>query len=141
MQSLCLGGQARQTCNVRQEYAVCDGGSEGRRFETWKLQTSCFISHTHKQNAKYYMHVHCGDGIGTPLFQATPGLNEFRQAWRTVRNVSGGAKSRKQCSLEWCLYEAWRKQELELMANNETINITLDERHGRVLFKYTTSNK
>ena len=99
------------------------------------------LSATHKQNAKYYMHVHCGDGIGTPLFQATPGLNEFRQAWRTVRNVSGGAKSRNQCSWEWCLYEAWREQELEFMAKTETINITLDKRTGRRRIEYSASNR
>ena len=98
-------------------------------------------STTHIQNAKDYIHMHCQGNIGIPLIQGAPKVQEFKQTWHNIRNVSGGTKSRKQSSMEWCLYEAWREHELEFMASATTVSIMLDERHGRLLIKYAATNK
>lgn len=68
-------------------------------------------------------------------------VEEFNKTWHDIKSVSGGTKDRKHCSMQWCLYEAWRELELGFMADAESVSIMLDERNGRLLAKYSASNK
>ena len=98
-------------------------------------------SATHRQNTKYYIYKHCQGNSVTPLLQGAPSVEEFKTTWHDIKTVSGGTKDRKHCSMQWCLYEAWRELELGFMADAESVSIMLDERNGRLLIKYSDSNK
>ena len=98
-------------------------------------------SATHRQNTKDYIYMHCQGNSGTPLLQGAPSVEEFKTTWHDIKTVSGGTKDRKHCSMQWCLYEAWRELELGFMADAESVSIMLDERNGRLLIKYSASNK
>ena len=81
--------------------------------------------------------MHGQGNSGTLLLQGAPSVEQCKKTWHDITSVSGGTKDRKRCSMQWCLYEAWRELELGCMADAESVSIMLNERNGRLIVKYS----
>ena len=73
------------------------------------------------------------------VLRGAPPIQEFKDVWLGLRK-DGIDMDRKRRTLQWCLFEAVRDQELEFMATATCISIMLDERNGRLLIKYSATN-
>jgi hypothetical protein len=98
-------------------------------------------SAAHQESVKAYLQRQSAGGASSlPLLGSAPPIEAFKDAWLGLRRA-GVHMDRKRRTLEWCLYEAVRDKELEFLAKATCISIMLDERNGRLLIKYSATNR
>ena len=98
-------------------------------------------SSSHQVSVKAYLLRQSVSGASPlALLRVAPPTEAFKDAWLGLRK-DGIEMDRKRRTLEWCLLEAVRDQEREFLATATCISIMLDERNGRLLIKYSATNK
>ena len=126
----------------RRGYQTFDIAGEGLRLSNFKRHAT---TRAHKEAVVAYLrHLANKGSSGACLLNAVPGVQEFGEAWQAIRLGAGAASSmvkkhghRKHRSMEWCLFEALRDRELAFLLQATCISISLDERNGRLLMKYS----
>ena len=127
-----------QNCCNRAAYAFSTVSGPAMRITNFKRHAR---SADHQAaEAAYVLHVARRDVQSDTVFADAPSLAEFCKVMRDGPLAHKQFGGRKLTTMEWCLFEALRDEELAFLASAVCISLAVDERNGRLLIKYSASN-
>jgi len=123
----------------RRPYVTLSVTGDGLRLSNFKRHAQ---TAAHKEAVIGYLHRAADSEAigGFTLLATAPPVEDFANAWLDLRKGIQ-AKNRKRRTLEWCLFEAVRDRELSFLGKATCISIMLDERNGRLLIKYSATDR